>query len=170
MAQPAIYSNFCYICGVELTDSFPCTDTSRTRDHYIPKIAGGTNNFLNLRWACRSCNLAKGAYMPSDSMFCVLRFIRFLLDAPELEGVRIVREVSGVSWEQATLRLVSHLDISLVVSEDVSGIRDLAISSVGVSDPALVEIVLTLFDTFLPKRIWKKMDREGADCVYRSIQ
>lgn len=53
-----IYGDDCYLCGK--TMDFTPVDGGRKRsasiDHVLPKYMGGTDEFSNLRLACRACN------------------------------------------------------------------------------------------------------------------
>ena len=57
----------CQICGKQTRFFKSLYDTPFDRepragsvDHVIPISKGGTNDIENLRWACRSCNCARG--------------------------------------------------------------------------------------------------------------
>jgi 5-methylcytosine-specific restriction endonuclease McrA len=57
----------CQICGAKtrfnnsLSDSpFSNLPVSGSVDHIIPISKGGTNEEINLRWSCRSCNCSRG--------------------------------------------------------------------------------------------------------------
>ena len=50
--------NRCYLCGARLKKFHI--------DHFIPLALGGTNDAGNLRLACPTCNLSKGAKHPHD--------------------------------------------------------------------------------------------------------
>jgi 5-methylcytosine-specific restriction endonuclease McrA len=60
--------NLCGYCGVDL-DPEPAdgvqSPTTRTVDHVIPRAAGGTGHWRNLRLACAACNGRKGS-MPVE--------------------------------------------------------------------------------------------------------
>lgn len=53
------YGNACYFC------STPLTTVDATLDHYVPRAAGGSNEFSNLRPACRPCNNDKADRVPN---------------------------------------------------------------------------------------------------------
>jgi len=50
----------CYYCGERLTAG------TRTRDHLIPIVKGGTNDISNIVPACRSCNCRKNSRTPDE--------------------------------------------------------------------------------------------------------
>ena len=45
---------------------FYCPGPAETRDHYVPRSKGGSNDLDNLRPACRPCNSIKGDMMPAE--------------------------------------------------------------------------------------------------------
>lgn len=50
----------CHYCGVGLTAA------NRTRDHIVPRSAGGTQAIVNLTHSCETCNQKKS----SDERWC----------------------------------------------------------------------------------------------------
>lgn len=48
--------NCCEYCGETIE-----TSKAMHIDHVVARVRGGTNDFENLRSACRSCNLSKGS-------------------------------------------------------------------------------------------------------------
>jgi len=49
----------CYYCERPFGEP-KCNPRLRTKDHVIPVSEGGTNNQLNIRYACKHCNGLKG--------------------------------------------------------------------------------------------------------------
>lgn len=54
------YGQACFYC------SLPLGVETATIDHYIPRAAGGNNNFSNLRPSCFDCNNWKADRVPND--------------------------------------------------------------------------------------------------------
>lgn len=50
----------CPLCGTRLSRK------NKSRDHFIPKSKGGTNDKTNIWKICRRCNVRKGNRMPND--------------------------------------------------------------------------------------------------------
>lgn len=46
----------CFYCGVRFSEEVGC---DRTIDHRIPRSQGGTNQLVNMVFACRACNERK---------------------------------------------------------------------------------------------------------------
>lgn len=59
----------CFYCTRALRMDRPTRrrpENAATADHLYPVSTGGTNSFTNVVAACRDCNRAKGARMPTD--------------------------------------------------------------------------------------------------------
>jgi 5-methylcytosine-specific restriction endonuclease McrA len=55
----------CHVCGGAVDMSLPFNDgMAATRDHIIPRSAGGSHDPSNLKLAHRSCNSRRGAPLP----------------------------------------------------------------------------------------------------------
>ena len=53
----------CCYCGIEFV-TMRRSDRTPSREHVVPRIAGGSDGWDNLVAACRLCNEARGAMYP----------------------------------------------------------------------------------------------------------
>lgn len=63
----ALWTGDCGLCGGAMDRGLPWPDPmSKSIDHIIPLVRGGTHEAHNLQWAHLRCNISKGARMPDD--------------------------------------------------------------------------------------------------------
>ena len=56
----------CFYCGAELLTADRRDLQAKQRDHYVPKVLGGSSEPSNMVSACRACNAAKRGSPPEE--------------------------------------------------------------------------------------------------------
>lgn len=75
-----------------------CQGWATTKDHIVPKVAGGADSFWNYVPACQTCNLSKGASRPTCECAHCTRAVKLWRSGHRRKGApkpRVARVVSG---------------------------------------------------------------------------
>lgn len=93
----------CFYCNVAVGDS---------RDHFIPRLKGGVNAWINAVPACKVCNEAKGCRWPTIGQLTKFRLLNPAVAIEKLfrDGIR---PVFLERWEESEKWIYPHLTIKL---------------------------------------------------------